>query len=150
MVVGQDRLADLARRYKLIVLSNVDRNSFAASSQRLGVTFSGVITAKLANVGDAALPGQALLQLEAPGAFRFEARVPESIADLSIGALVPMLPGSGISGDQWKMLGYDNVVATDSAGLEALGVQPTPLATVAPGWLVRFRRHGRFTKPSAA
>lgn len=67
-----------------------------------------------------------------------------------IGALVPMLPGSGITGDQWKMLGYDNVVATDSAGLEALGVHPTPLATVAPGWLVQYRRHGRFTKPSAA
>lgn len=67
-----------------------------------------------------------------------------------IGALVPMLPGSGITGDQWKMLVIDNVVATGSAGFEALGVHPTPLATVAPGWLVRFRRHGRFTKPSAA
>jgi NADH dehydrogenase len=67
-----------------------------------------------------------------------------------IGALVPMLPGSGITGDQWKMLGYDNVVATDSAGLEALGVHPTPMAAVAPGWLVQYRRHGRFTKPSAA
>jgi uncharacterized protein YbjT (DUF2867 family) len=67
-----------------------------------------------------------------------------------IAALVPMLPGSGITGDQWKMLGYDNVVATDSAGLAALGVQPTPLSTVAPGWLVRFRRHGRFAKLGAA
>ena len=67
-----------------------------------------------------------------------------------IGALVPMLPGSGISGDQWKMLGYDNVVATDSAGFEALGIQPTPLATVAPSWLVQYRRHGRFAKLGAA
>lgn len=67
-----------------------------------------------------------------------------------IGALVPMLPGSGITGDQWKMLGYDNVVAPGAAGLQALGVHPTPLATVAPGWLVKYRRHGRFTKPSAA
>jgi NADH dehydrogenase len=67
-----------------------------------------------------------------------------------IGALVPMLPGSGITGDQWKMLATDNVVAADSAGFEALGIHPTPMATVAPGWLVKFRRHGRFTKPSAA
>lgn len=67
-----------------------------------------------------------------------------------IGALVPMLPGSGITGDQWKMLAHDNVVSSDGAGFEALGVHPTPLATVAPAWLVRFRRHGRFTKPSAA
>ena len=39
-------LADLARRYKLIILSNVDRESFAASHERLGVTFTSVITAQ--------------------------------------------------------------------------------------------------------
>lgn len=49
--------------------------------------FSGVISAKLANVGDTAMPGQALLMLEAPGAFRFEARVPETLG-LSIGTSV--------------------------------------------------------------
>jgi NADH dehydrogenase len=68
----------------------------------------------------------------------------------AIGALVPMLPGAGITGDQWKMLGYDNVVATDSAGFAALGIQPVPLATVAPSWLVQYRRHGRFAKLGAA
>jgi 2-haloacid dehalogenase len=39
-------LADLAARYRLIILSNVDRDSFAASSRRLGVTFTSVITAQ--------------------------------------------------------------------------------------------------------
>ena len=39
-------LAALAGRYCLIILSNVDRESFAASSRRLGVTFSSVITAQ--------------------------------------------------------------------------------------------------------
>jgi putative hydrolase of the HAD superfamily len=39
-------LADLARQYKLIILSNVDRDSFAASNRRLGVTFTSVITAQ--------------------------------------------------------------------------------------------------------
>ncbi|HEY2576373.1 MAG TPA: haloacid dehalogenase type II [Streptosporangiaceae bacterium] len=39
-------LAGLAQRYKLIILSNVDRDSFAASSPRLGVTFTSVITAQ--------------------------------------------------------------------------------------------------------
>ena len=33
-----------------------------------------------------------------------------------------------------------------SPGLEDLGVTPTPLATVAPAWLVRFRRRGRFER----
>jgi 2-haloacid dehalogenase len=41
-----DALAALSRRFKLIILSNVDRASFAASNQRLGVQFSAVITAQ--------------------------------------------------------------------------------------------------------
>jgi 2-haloacid dehalogenase len=39
-------LSRLARRFSLIILSNVDRESFAASNQRLGVTFDRVITAQ--------------------------------------------------------------------------------------------------------
>jgi RND family efflux transporter MFP subunit len=57
----------------------------------LRAPFTGVITAKLVNVGDTALPGQALLVLEAPTALRFEARVPEAAVDgLPIGASVPL------------------------------------------------------------
>jgi FMN phosphatase YigB (HAD superfamily) len=36
----------LAQRYQLIILSNVDRDSFAASNRRLGVTFTSVLTAQ--------------------------------------------------------------------------------------------------------
>jgi 2-haloalkanoic acid dehalogenase type II len=39
-------LAALGRRYKLIVLSNVDRASFAGSNATLGVEFTSVITAQ--------------------------------------------------------------------------------------------------------
>jgi 2-haloalkanoic acid dehalogenase type II len=39
-------LTALASRYKLIILSNVDRESFAASNRRLGVTFTSVLTAQ--------------------------------------------------------------------------------------------------------
>jgi len=57
----------------------------------LRAPFDGVVTAKLANVGDTAMPGQPLLVLEAPGAHRFEARVPETAGDgLAIGAPVPV------------------------------------------------------------
>ena len=57
----------------------------------LRAPFAGVITAKLTNVGDTVLPGQALLVLEAPTALRFEARVPEGAADrLAIGTAVPV------------------------------------------------------------
>ena len=36
----------LAKYYKLVILSNVDRDSFAASHRRLGVTFDAVYTAE--------------------------------------------------------------------------------------------------------
>ena len=39
-------LAVLGTRYQLIILSNVDRDSFAASNRRLGVTFTSVLTAQ--------------------------------------------------------------------------------------------------------
>ena len=42
--------------------------------------FSGVVTAKLANAGDQALPGRPLLILEDPTALRLEASVPEVMA----------------------------------------------------------------------
>lgn len=65
-----------------------------------------------------------------------------------LGALIAALPGTPISRDQWRMLQADNV-AGELPGLAALGVVPTPLATAAPAWLVRYRRHGRFGKLAA-
>ncbi len=41
-----DALAYLKQHYKLVVLSNVDNPSFAASNKRLGVTFDAVYTAE--------------------------------------------------------------------------------------------------------
>jgi 2-haloalkanoic acid dehalogenase type II len=43
---SHDALAALGNRFKLIILSNVDRASFAASKARLGVEFTSVITAQ--------------------------------------------------------------------------------------------------------
>lgn len=58
----------------------------------LRAPFTGVVAAKLANVGDTALPGQPLLILESPAAFRFEAQVPEAVAagGVALGAPVPV------------------------------------------------------------
>ncbi|GLR47305.1 complex I NDUFA9 subunit family protein [Sphingomonas astaxanthinifaciens] len=52
------------------------------------------------------------------------------------------LPGAPLSRDQWIMLQRDNVAT--GPGLEAFGIQPTPLAAVAPEWLDRFHEGGRF------
>ena len=61
-------------------------------------------------------------------------------------AAAGFLPGAPITRDQWLMLQHDNVVAAGAAGLDAFGIVPTPMAAVAPGWLVRYRRQGRFAR----
>ncbi|WBH17732.1 complex I NDUFA9 subunit family protein [Sphingomonas radiodurans] len=66
------------------------------------------------------------------------------------GSLLAALPGAPISRDQWKLLQSDTVVGESAHGLAALGITPTPLAAVAPGWLVRYQRLGRFASPRAA
>ena len=56
------------------------------------------------------------------------------------------LPGAPITRDQWLMLQRDNVAAPGTEGLAAFGIAPTPMAAVAPAWLVRYRRMGRFAR----
>jgi NADH dehydrogenase len=70
--------------------------------------------------------------------------LPDSVGGVIAGA--GFLPGAPITRDQWLMLKTDNVVASGAEGLGAFGITPTPLATVAPDWLVRYRRNGRFAE----
>lgn len=63
-----------------------------------------------------------------------------------LGGLIAALPFTPISKDQWAMLSRDNVVAGDVEGIEAFDIRPVPLATVAPEWLVAYRKNGRFNK----
>ncbi len=58
--------------------------------------------------------------------------------------LTGWLPASPMTWDQWLMLQSDNVVGEGAAGLDVLGVAPTPLEAIAPDWLVQYRKHGRF------
>ncbi len=55
------------------------------------------------------------------------------------------LPGAPLTRDQWLMLQRDNVAASGTPGLEAFGIEPTPLAAVAYEWLDRFRTGGKFS-----
>ena len=82
---------------------------------------------------------------EATGRKRLFVELPDAVS----GALATGLgwaPGAPITKDQWLMLQRDNVVASGAAGLGQLGVTPTSLAAVAEGWLVQYRRHGRFAQ----
>lgn len=55
------------------------------------------------------------------------------------------LPTPPLTVDQVKLLATDNVVAKGARGLKDLGVTPTPLEAVAPGYLARFRPYGQFS-----
>ncbi len=55
-------------------------------------------------------------------------------------------PGAPITKDQWLMLQHDNVVAEGVEGAAQLGITPASLASVADGWLVQYRRNGRFAE----
>ncbi|MDB5680268.1 MAG: 3-beta hydroxysteroid dehydrogenase [Sphingomonas bacterium] len=65
-------------------------------------------------------------------------------------SMLGFLPGAPIKRDQWKMLQTDNVATGAVPGLSALGIVPTPMEAVAPSWLVRYRKAGRFGARAAA
>jgi RND family efflux transporter MFP subunit len=66
--------------------ARVSEAEVAAGETMLGYTkivapFSGVVTRKLADVGDLAAPGKLLFEVEDPSALRLEADVPEALID---------------------------------------------------------------------
>ena len=67
----------------------------------------------------------------------------------AVGGLLASVPGGPLTGDQWKLLQRDSVV-TAGEGLTAMGLARTPFDAVAPGWLVRYRKAGRFSLLSDA
>lgn len=54
------------------------------------------------------------------------------------------LPGAPLTRDQWLMLQRDNLPSGELEGLEAFGIEPTPLAAVGYEWLGRFHKGGKF------
>lgn len=65
-------------------------------------------------------------------------------------SMLRWLPFAPISRDQWRMLQTDNVAGGVLPGFDALGIAPTPMEAVAPAWLVRYRKAGRFGMRAAA
>ena len=72
--------------------------------------------------------------------------MPDFIAG-TMASAVGWMPGAPMTKDQWLMLQSDNVVAAEAKGLSVFGIVPTPLESVADGWLVQYKRHGRFAQP---
>jgi RND family efflux transporter MFP subunit len=91
---------DFSRQTQLMASNATTRQDYDAADARLKVAtaavkeaeammgyaevaapFAGVVTRKLADVGDLAMPGKPLLELEAPASLRFEADLPEALVD---------------------------------------------------------------------
>jgi len=82
--------------------------------------------------------------------FSLTGQTPElvPIPDLFGAALsyLGFLPGAPLTRDQWMMLQRDNVAAKGSSGLEAFGIEPTPLAAAGYEWLERYNPNSRFAE----
>ncbi|WP_156681777.1 complex I NDUFA9 subunit family protein [Sphingomonas profundi] len=136
VVRGQARfqpayVGDVARA---IAAAALDPARFGGQTYELGGP--QVLTMRELNVWIAGAIGRAPAILDLP--------------DELVGPMVKVgggLWGSPMTYDQWLMLTRDNVVSPGAAGFAAFGIAPSPLAAVAPAWLVRYRRHGRFAKP---
>ncbi len=70
--------------------------------------------------------------------------VPFPIARLEA-RLLQVLPVPPLTVDQVRLLERDNIVAPGAPGLVELGVKPTPVESVIPSYLDRFRPGGRFS-----
>jgi NADH dehydrogenase len=64
------------------------------------------------------------------------APVPDAFGDLL--SRLGWMPGAPLTRDQWLMLQRDNVVSGDAPGLDAFGINPTPLGAVGYEWLSRY------------
>lgn len=75
------RQYDQAEAAYRVALAAVEEAQTMLQYTAIRAPFSGVITAKLADVGDLALPGKPLLVLDDPRALQVEVFVPESLID---------------------------------------------------------------------
>lgn len=64
----------------------------------------------------------------------------DSLQSLTFG----LFRNSMITQDQVKNLGHDNVVSDGAKGFEDLGISPTSMTSVLPGYLWRFRPSGQY------
>ena len=109
---------DFDRQKQLIASNATTRQEFDAADARVKIgtaavseaetmlsyakvtaPFDGVVTRKLADVGDLAMPGKPLLEIEAPTSLRFEADLPEAILDrVKLGEKMPVRLAKVIEG----------------------------------------------------
>jgi len=69
-------------------------------------------------------------------------------------SFLQVLPMAPITIDQLNLLQYDNVVCPEASRegrtLAGLGITPTAVESIAPGYLYRYRKHGQFERARSA
>ena len=129
---------------------------FSGATRFQPVYVGDVADAIMAALADAEAAG-AIYELGGPGVFSFREllayvleqtgrrrpliAIPPALARL-MAMLMEWLPGKPLTRDQLLMLGRDNVAAAGMPGLPELGVTPTPVDMVVPGYLQRYRAGG--------
>jgi 2-haloalkanoic acid dehalogenase type II len=119
---SRDALERLGKRYQLIILSNIDRTSFAASNRRLGVDFTSIITAQ--DVGS-----------YKPSHRNFDALLAEA-ARLGIGDGKLLHVAQSLFHDHVpaKQAGLPTVWIDRRHDRAGWGATPAPVADVTPDW----------------
>jgi len=72
---------DAAQSRERVTAASVTEIETLLGYTKVVAPFTGIITRKLADVGDLAAPGKLLLEMEDPSALRLEADVPEALID---------------------------------------------------------------------
>lgn len=67
----------------------------------------------------------------------------------ALSAAFAALPGTPMTSEQWRLLKRGSVATGTHPGIEALGVTAKPLGLFLERWMVRYRRHGRFSDKGA-
>jgi len=87
---SQQELDAAAARVKVAV-AGLNEAETMLGYAKVTAPFDGVVTRKLADVGDLAMPGKPLMEIEAPSVLRFETDLPESLLDrVKLGASLPV------------------------------------------------------------
>jgi 2-haloacid dehalogenase len=117
-----EALHRLSRRYQLVILSNVDRASFAGSNKRLGVPFTSILTAQ--DIGS-----------YKPSARNFEA-LRREVERLGIaeGGLLHVAQSLFHDHVPAKAAGLPTVWINRRSGNPGWGATPAPQADVTPDW----------------
>jgi 2-haloacid dehalogenase len=117
-----EALTRLSQRYKLIILSNVDRTSFAGSNKRLGVTFTSILTAE--DIGS---------YKPSPRNFEALAREAERLG-VADGTLLHVAQSRFHDHVPAKAAGLPTVWINRRHDNPGWGATPQPQAEVAPDW----------------